>query len=122
MSTGLPTFASISKDLAQVPLARRIATLLFIVVAVMLARYSWAQPAIWPFDAGRDLPIATDAERALYDVRASYAALATRKVAQEKRILLVPFIPDSQKRTGERSPLDRTTLADALTNLDPMGA
>ena len=118
----LPSFASIARDLAQVPLARRIATLLFIAVAVLLARFSWAQPAIWPFDGGLDVPIATATERALYDTRASYAALATRKVAQEQRILLVPFIPDSQRRTGERSPLDRTTLAEALTNLDKMGA
>ncbi len=118
----LPTFASITSDLAKVPLGRRIATLLFIMLAVMLARFSWAQPAIWPFDGGDDVPLATATERALYDVRAGYAALATRKVAQEKRILLVPFIPESQRRTGERSPLDRTTLADALTNLDKMGA
>ncbi len=118
----LPTLASISKDLGKVPLARRIATLLFILVAVMLARFSWAQPAIWPFEGGKDVPIATATERAFYDMRASYAALATRKVAQDKRILLVPFIPETQRRTGKRSPLDRTTLADALTNIDKMGA
>jgi adenylate cyclase len=118
----LPSLASISKDLAQVPLARRIATILFIILAALLARFSWQTP-IEDIEGDRmEIPIAADAERALYDVRASYAALATRKVAQEKRILLVPFTPDSQQRTGERSPLDRTTLADALTNLDAMGA
>jgi adenylate cyclase len=119
---GLPTFASISKDLAQVPLARRIATILFIIVAALLARYSWETPIVADDGHGVEIPIAADAERALYDVRAAFAALATRKVAQEPRILLVPFTPDSQGRTGERSPLDRTTLADALTNLDAMGA
>ena len=126
VNAGLPTFASISKDLAQVPLGRRIATLIFIILAVLLARFSWETPIVVTDPDGSKnfftIPIATDAERALYDVRASYAALATRKVAQEKRILLVPFTPDSQKRTGKRSPLDRTTLANALTNLDGMGA
>ena len=122
MAARLPSFASIAKDLAQVPLARRIATLLFMIVAVLLARYSWETPIVAEDGSHVEIPIASDAERALYDARASYAALATRKVAQEKRILLVPFIPDSQQRTGERSPLDRTTLADALTNLDTMGA
>ena len=122
VSAALSTFASIRKDLAQVPLARRIATILFIIVAAMLARFSWAQPAIWPFQGGRDVPMATDAERALYDMRAAYAALAARQVVQDKRILLIPYIPDTQMRTGERSPLDRTTLADTLTNIDTMGA
>ena len=122
VAAGLPTLASIGKDLAQVPIARRVATLLFIAMAVILARFSWAEPAVWPLEGGRDVPIATDAERALYDMRAAYAALATRQVAQDRRILLVPFIPETQMRTGERSPLDRTTLADALANLDSMGA
>jgi adenylate cyclase len=118
----LPSLASISKDLAQVPLARRVTTVLFIILAALLARFSWQTPIENEEGDRIEIPIAADAERALYDVRASYAALATRKVAQEKRILLVPFTPDSQRRTGERSPLDRTTLADALTNLDAMGA
>ncbi|WP_309602752.1 CHASE2 domain-containing protein [Sphingomonas sp.] len=126
VSVGLPTFASIAKDLAQVPLGRRIATTLFIIIAILLARFSWETPIMVADDDGSKhnwtIPITTDAERALYDARASYAALAARKVAQEKRILLVPFTEDSQGRTGERSPLDRTTLAEALTNLDGMGA
>ncbi len=122
----MPSLASISKDLAQVPIGRRIATLLFIVAAMLLARFSWETPIIVTEDDGSKhnwtLPIAPDAERALYDVRAGFAALAARKVDQEKRILLVPFIPETQQRTGERSPLDRSTLADALANLDTMGA
>ncbi|MEO7760243.1 MAG: adenylate/guanylate cyclase domain-containing protein [Sphingomicrobium sp.] len=106
----------------QVPIARRITTLVFVILATLLARFSWQTPILNDDGGYREIPIAADAERALYDARASYAALATRKVAQEKRILLVPFTPDSQQRTGKRSPLDRTTLADALTNLDAMGA
>ena len=105
----LPSFASISKDLAQVPLARRIATILFIIAAALLARFSW------------DLTLAVDAERALYDARATFAQLWT-PADQDRRIVLVPFTPDTQRATGERSPLDRTTLANALTNIDAMGA
>ena len=126
VSAGLPTFASISKDLAQVPLGRRIATLLFILLAVLLARFSWETPIVVTDPDGSKhhatIPIATDAERALYDTRAAYAAIGTRKVSQDKRILLIPFTPDSQFRTGKRSPLDRTTLAQALTDIDSMGA
>ncbi len=122
VSVGLPTFASIRKDLAQVPIARRIATMIFIVIAVLIARYSWQTPIVNAEGSHEEIPIAADAERALYDVRAAFAALKTRQVSQDKRILLVPFTPDSQFRTGKRSPLDRTTLANALTNLDTMGA
>ena len=126
LSAALPTLASIAKDLAQVPLGRRVATLLFIIIAVLLARFSWETPIVVTDDDGSKhnwtIPIATDAERALYDSRAAYAAIDTRKVSQDKRILLVPFTPDSQYRTGKRSPLDRTTLAQALTEIDSMGA
>ena len=126
VSAGLPTLASIRKDLAQVPLGRRVATTLFILFSVLLARFSWETPIIVTDPDGSThnatIPITTDAERALYDTRASYAAIGTRKVNQDKRILLVPFTPDSQFRTGKRSPLDRTTMASALTNIDKMGA
>ena len=106
---GKPTFAAVRQDLARVPLARRITTVVFIVVAILLARWSWT------------LPLALDAERAFYDVRALEAALAS-PASQDKRILLIPFTPETQWATGERSPLDRTTLAKALSNLDAMGA
>ena len=109
VSAGMATLASIRKDLAQVPLARRVATILFIVVAALLARFSW------------DLDLAVDAERALYDARATFAE-TRHPVDQDRRIVLIPFTPDTQRATGERSPLDRTTLANALTNIDGMGA
>jgi adenylate cyclase len=104
-----PTLKAVREDLARVPLARRIATVVFIVAAILLARFSW------------NLDLAVDAERALYDGRALAASLR-QPVDQDKRVLLVPFTPDTQRTTGERSPLDRTTLANALTNLDAMGA
>lgn len=104
-----PTLAAIREDLARVPLARRIATAVFIVLAILIARFSW------------ELNLAVDAERALYDARALFASLR-KPVDQDKRIVLVPFTPETQRNTGERSPLDRTTLARALTNIDRMGA
>lgn len=118
--TAKPTFAAIRDDLARVPLARRIVTVVFVIFAIFLARSSWHLEV-----AGRDIPGVTpfmrNAERALYDMRALTAALQN-PVEQDKRILLVPFTPDTQRETGERSPLDRTTLARALTSLDKMGA
>jgi adenylate cyclase len=104
-----PTLAAVREDLARVPLARRVATVVFIILAIFVARYSW------------QIELVLDAERALYDARALAASLR-KPVDQDKRILLVPFTPDTQRATGERSPLDRTTLANALTNLDGMGA
>ncbi len=104
-----PTLAAVREDLARVPLTRRIVTVVFIVLAILLARFSW------------DLNLAVDAERALYDARSLFASLRS-PVDQDKRVVLVPFTPDTQRATGERSPLDRTTLANALANLDTMGA
>jgi adenylate cyclase len=104
-----PTLAAVREDLARVPLARRIATVIFIVLAILLARFSW------------ELNLAVDAERALYDARALFASLR-KPVDQDKRVVLIPFTPDTQRSTGERSPLDRTTLANALASLDKMGA
>jgi adenylate cyclase len=115
-----PTLAAVREDLARVPLPRRIATVVFIVLAILLARYSWETPIVVDGKA-KTIPFAVDAERALYDMRALFASLK-RPVEQDKRIVLIPFTPDTQRSTGERSPLDRTTLANALTNLDTMGA
>jgi adenylate cyclase len=115
-----PTFAAVRDDLARVPLARRIATVVFVIFAIFIARQSWNLEV-----AGHDVPgvkpFMRNAERGLYDMRALFANLQ-RPVEQDRRIILVPFTPDTQRSTGERSPLDRTTLANALTNLDKMGA
>jgi adenylate cyclase len=115
-----PTLAAVREDLARVPLARRIVTVVFVIFAIFLARSSWDLKV-----ADRDVPGVTafmrNAERALYDTRALTASLR-KPVEQDKRIILIPFTPDTQRTTGERSPLDRTTLANALTNIDKMGA
>jgi adenylate cyclase len=101
-------------------LARRIATVVFVILAILLARYSWETPVVVN-GTHKTIPFAVDAERALYDMRALFASLK-RPVDQDKRIVLIPFTPETQRSTGERSPLDRTTLAKALTNIDKMGA
>lgn len=115
-----PTVQAIREDLSRVPFARRIATVVFVILAIFIARSSWDLQI-----AGRDIPGVTDfmrnSERALYDMRALFATMQT-PVDQDKRVVLVPFTPDTQRNTGERSPLDRTTLANALTAIDGMGA
>ena len=115
-----PTLAAVREDLARVPLGRRIVTVVFVLFAIFIAHSSWNLEI-----AGWDVPGAKafmrNAERALYDTRALTASLR-KPVEQDKRIILIPFTPDTQRTTGERSPLDRTTLANALTNLDKMGA
>ncbi|WP_118856798.1 adenylate/guanylate cyclase domain-containing protein [Sphingomonas mesophila] len=125
-TAGLPTLASIRADLARVPMTRRVTTILFIVIAMLIARYSWQTPVTVIDGQGvksnLTLPFFQDAERGLYDMRAAVATLLNRTVPQDKRVLLVTFTPDTQFNTRERSPLDRTTLARALTSLDAMGA
>ena len=82
-------------------------TILFLAVAVFIARYSW------------DIAFARDAERALYDARAT--AMAPH-VGQDSRIVMITYNDETLFNTGIRSPLDRTLLARALSNLDRMGA
>lgn len=102
-----PTLAGIRRSLSQVPPLRLVATLLTIALAVLFARFSW------------HVPLAVDAERALYDVRALQAAMA-HPAATDPRLLLVVYTPDTQQATGKRSPLDRALLARALANLDAL--
>ncbi|WP_255247166.1 adenylate/guanylate cyclase domain-containing protein [Sphingopyxis sp. GW247-27LB] len=105
---------------AAVPLGKRIrrlatqlgpsrlaATILFLCLAVLIARLGW------------QLPLARDAERALYDARAT--AMAPH-VGQDKRIVMITYNDETLFNTGIRSPLDRTLLARALANIDQMGA
>jgi len=86
---------------------RLVATFLFVVLAIFLARNSW------------EIPLVRDAERALYDIRAAYfAPLAD----QDDRIIMVVYTDETIRQTGQRSPVDRTVLAQALNNIDAMGA
>lgn len=86
---------------------RLVATAALLLLALLIARWSW------------QLPFIGSAERALYDVRATRLA---PRVAQDERIVLIVYNDKTVLDTRKRSPLDRATLARALTALDGMGA
>ena len=127
-----PTVKGVVADLKRVPAMRLAATALIIAWAILFARYSWEAPIslgpdrAWHFPARAGeprvtIPISTDAERALFDVRQHYVEQA-RSVAQDPRILMIAYTQDTLRATAKRSPLDRAILARALANLDRMGA
>ncbi|WP_193743264.1 adenylate/guanylate cyclase domain-containing protein [Sandarakinorhabdus sp. AAP62] len=85
---------------------RLLVTGMVLVLALLVGRYSW------------NMPFALAAERGLYDVRVD---LTAPRIDQDGRIVLVVFTEETLAATGKRSPLDRTMLARALTNLDSLG-
>ena len=125
-----PTVEGVVRELRRVPLARLLATALIVAWAILFARYSWEAPASvdaqgrYHFPARTAepkaaIPIATDTERALYDLRRWWVPQPT---GQDRRILLVPYLQETLAATSKRSPLDRAILARALANIDKMGA
>ena len=78
-----------------------------LILALLFARYSWS------------INLSRDAELALYDTR---LLLASPRVDEDKRIVLVVYDEETLAQTGKRSPLDRVILSKALRNLDKMGA
>ncbi len=125
-----PTVEGVVRELRRIPLARLLATALIIVWAILFARYSWEAPASvdaqgrYHFPARINepraaIPIATDTELALYDLRRWWVS---KPVDQDARILLVPYMQETLAATAKRSPLDRAILARALANIDQMGA
>jgi len=82
-------------------------TALLLVVAILLARFSWS------------LPVLGNAELALYDLRDFVTAPSTE---QDGRVQLVSYTDQTLIAVRKRSPLDRGLLARALRNLDSMGA
>ncbi len=82
-------------------------TLLFILMAVLIARLSWHTTLI------------QEAERALYDIRVSAFA---PQVEKDDRIIMIVYNEETLKLTGQRSPVDRTILAQALEAIDKAGA
>ena len=103
MGAGL---ANLKRAVGQAGPLRLAATALVLLLAVLIARYSW------------NLPFTLAAERGLYDVRVD---LNASRIDQDDRIVLVVFTEETLAATGKRSPLDRTMLARALTNLDALG-
>ena len=91
-----------------------LATVLVLIAAIFIARFSWVLP-----DGKVPTPLTGEAERALYDLRAYYAA---DLVEQDNRIVLVVYTDQTLINARKRSPLDRGLLARTLTTLDNMGA
>jgi adenylate cyclase len=87
--------------------ARLLMTATLLLIALMVARFSW------------DVILIGDAERALYDLRETYLA---PKVDQDPRIAKIVYNDDTLIETRKRSPLDRAILARALGSIDSMGA
>ena len=78
--------------LRQVGPWRLFVTLLFLIGALLFARFSWS------------VPLADDAERMFYDVR---ALIAAPHVDQDQRVTMVVYTDETLAATGKRSPLDR---------------
>jgi adenylate cyclase len=102
-----PLKARLARTVRQVGMWRLILSALVVLIGVFLARYSW------------QVPLVADAERALYDIR---LMMTTERTEQDPRVLMVTYTDDTLINTQVRSPLDRRILADALRNLDGMGA
>jgi adenylate cyclase len=98
----------IGRDLRQIGPVRLAATLVLLALAAWVAVNSWS------------LPLAGDAERALYDLR--FDTSAVRIGEPDSRITLVVYNDQTLADLGKRSPLDRLMLARALTAIDRMGA
>lgn len=90
------------------------ATFVVLCAALFIARFSWVLP-----DETVPTPLTGEAERALYDLRAYYAA---DLVEQDQRIVMVVYTDQTLINARKRSPLDRGLLARTLTTLDGMGA
>ncbi|UYV17131.1 adenylate/guanylate cyclase domain-containing protein [Porphyrobacter sp. ULC335] len=87
-------------------------TVMLVCVGLFIARYSWVLP-----DGAVPTPLTGEAERALYDLRAYYAA---DLVEEDKRVVLVVYTDQTLIAARKRSPLDRGLLAKALRTLDAM--
>jgi adenylate cyclase len=102
------------RDVREAGSVQITATLAVLIIAVFIARYSWVLPG-----DRLPTPLTGEAERALYDLRAYYAA---DLVEQDPRIVLVTYTDQTLIKARKRSPLDRGLLARTLKNLDTMGA
>ena len=102
------------RGLREAGTVQLIGMVIFVLFSIFIARYSWALPG-----GQEPTAITSDAERALYDTR---AYLAADLVEQDDRIVLVVFDDQSLINLEKRSPLPRGALAEALRNLDGMGA
>ena len=95
------------RSLSQLGWQRSFVALILLALALFIALNSWR------------LPLLRDAEAALYDFRAANFAPPTDT---DKRITLVVYTADTNRATGQISPVDRTILAKALGQIDQLGA
>ncbi|MBA4088015.1 MAG: adenylate/guanylate cyclase domain-containing protein [Novosphingobium sp.] len=95
------------RSLSQLGWQRSFVALILLALALFIALNSWR------------LPLLRDAEAALYDLRAANFAPPTDT---DKRITLVVYTADTNRATGQISPVDRTILAKALAQIDQLGA
>jgi len=95
------------RGLGQLGVQRTVVALGLIAVALFIAFNSW------------QLPLLRDAEAALYDLRAANFA---PPADTDKRVTLVVYTADTNRATGQISPVDRTILAKALAEIDKLGA
>lgn len=102
-----PSRGGVARFVRKVGLWRLLASALILALAVLFARESW------------NLPVARDWERALYNLRVYATAPA---VEQDRRIVEIVYDDNTLATLGKRSPLDRKMLADALGNIDRLGA
>ena len=102
------------RGLREAGMVQLVGMVIFVAFSIFIARYSWALPG-----GGEPTPLTNDAERALYDTR---AYLAADLVEQDDRIVLVVFDDQALINLEKRSPLPRDAIAEALRNLDGMGA
>lgn len=93
------------RALRQIGWVRLAVTAVFLLLALLLARFSW------------HLPLVSDAERALYDMRFVRSA---ERIVQDDRIVLITYDDQTLQELQKRSPLDRKLLSEALTALDAM--
>ncbi len=106
-NTGASALKRASGLLKQLGIVRLISAGTILLLALLLARFTW------------QIPLLSDAEAALFDIR---QVAATPPVPQDKRITMVVYTDETLIATGRRSPLHRSVLAKALRNIDAMGA
>src|SRR3546814_18293710 len=95
---GGPSWSSRAKrTLRQIGPVRLAGTVLFLILGLLSARYSW------------DIPLARDAERGPYDIRLLETA---ERVPQDDRIVLVVYTDETLDALAKRSPPNRRILAD----------
>jgi adenylate cyclase len=105
---------------------RLVLTAVLVLMALLIARYSWnipheVVPDEWRIEGAENVDITTpgtgDAERALYDWRSSILA---DKIEQDDRITMVVYDDQTLIAARKRSPLDRGMLSRALQIIDGM--